>query len=610
MTDDLLPYYGRELAFIRRLGAEFAEANPKIAGRLLLGPDSVDDPHVARLVESFALLNARTRKKLDDDFPELTQAMLSVLYPHYLAPIPSMAIVQFVGLPDLTTGHTIPRGTSIETDPIHGDPCRFRTVYPATTWPIEVESAKLTGRPLVAPPGKAAHGAVASLRIVLRCRAPDMTFAALAPQSLRFFLRGPAEQSQLLYELLANDAVGVAVARSPEDTDAQHLPETAIVPVGFAADEGLLPYPSNALPGYRLLTEYFAFPAKFLFVDITGLTGRAQAQAGNRLEIYVYLRRGAPDLERVLGPESLALGCTPVVNLYRHRAEPIRLTHEETEYRVVADARRPLATEIYSVDRVVATSSNGDEESYLPFFSVRHAVREAARSRFFTTTRRPAAKRRGVQIPGTELYLTLVDIDFDPAVPADWVLDIETTCLNRDLPGRLPFGGDQPRLQITEGAAPLESMRCLTQPTQTLRPSLGRGLLWRLISHLSLNHLSIADGEVGADALREILKLYDFRDSAETRSVIEGIDKVVCRSTSGRSPLTGGVGICRGTEVRVEFDPERYSGNGLFLFASVLERYLALYCNINSFVRMVAAVKGREAELRRWAPRAGRTPLL
>lgn len=609
MSDELLPYYHRELAYLRRLGAEFAEANPKIAGRLRLGEDAVEDPHVARLLESFAFLSARIRRKLDDDFPELTESLLGVLYPHYLAPVPSMAVVEFTGQPDLMKPHVIPAGAVLESAPVEGETCRFRTASAVTLWPVEVESAKLTGRPFVAPPPPSTVKPVAALRIVLRCRSSEGTFGALAPQSLRFFLRGAFEQSAALYELLLNDAVGVAVAQAPDDPNARHLPATALQPVGLGASEGLLPAPPAAFPGYRLLTEYFAFPQKFLFVDLTGLGPAVLAGVGRSLEVYVYLRRSTHDLESQITADWLSLGCTPVVNLFRQTAEPIQLTHAQYEYRVVADARRPQTTEVYSVDKVVALSRFGEEEPYLPFFAVKHAARDALRRRFWAAARRPAGRTDGRADPGTEVYLSLLDLDLDPSMPTESVLSVETTCTNRELPGRLPFGGAEPRFTL-EGGAPLERIRCLTKPTPTLRPALGRGTLWRLVSHLALNHLSIAEGPGAADALREILRLYDIRDSAETRATIDGVESVSSHPTAGRAPASRHGGICRGVEVAIELDQSKFTGGGMYLFASVLERFLGLYCTVNSFTRTVVSVKGREGVLRRWPARAGESVLV
>ncbi len=609
MTDELLPYYNRELAFIRRMAAGFAADNPKIAGRLRLGQEVSEDPHVERLIQAFAFLNARTRHKLEDDFPEISDALLGVLYPHYLAPIPSMAIVQFVLDPSqsgLTAGYHLERDSELETEPIQGEPCRFRTNYPVHLWPIRLASANLSGRPIPAPKTPRSGEAAAVLKLRLECLSEETPFHEVAPGSLRFYLKGPTHYTYALYEQLFNNVLEVALATSPKDSDPILLDRSCVRPVGFSRDEGMLPYPPRAPLAYRLLTEFFTFPQKFLFVEIDGLHEDVLARFGHALEIYVYLDQSSIDLEQNVSEDTFRLGCTPVVNLFRQRAEPIRLTQTQAEYRVVPDARRPLAGEVYSVDHVVASSRSGDEVEYVPLYSVKHSLGREQPEAFSHATRRPGEGAEGETDEGTEVYLNLVDLNFDAAVPADTYLDVETTCLNRDLPNRLPFGGGQPQLHLSGASGPLSDIECLTAPTPTLRPPRRHGAVWRLISHLSLGHLSLVDGQEGGAALREILKLYDFGNSAETRATIDALLSVDSHRVVGR--VSGG--ICRGTEVRLQFSPEQFSENGIYLFASVLERFFGLYSSINSFSQLAITIKGRDGFHCRWPARAGEKTLL
>ena len=282
------------------------------------------------------------------------------------------------------------------------------------------------------------------------------------------------------------------------------------------------------------------------------------------------------------------------------------MTQTAAEYRVVPDARRPTATEIYSIDKVSATAPNGEETEYRPFFSIKHAIAERMPPTFWYPSRRPA----GPSDPGSELFLTFVDLGFNPAVAADSTVSTDTTCLNRDLPSRLPYGGGHPHLRLVEGASPVVGIACLTPPTPTLRPHARKEGYWKLISHLSLNHLSLADVADGAEPLREILKLYDFRDSAETRAVIDGLLSVEAKRTAARVPTDGAAAFCRGMDVVITFKEEGFSGSGLYLLAAVLERFLGLYANINSFTRLTAKIKGRTGVLRQWPPRAGDQVLL
>ena len=615
MSDELLPYYERELSFIRGSSGRFAEAHPKIAERLRLGKDGQSaDPHVERMIQAFAYLTARVRCKLEDDFPEITESLLGVLYPHYQAPIPSMSVVQFDLDPaqnQLTTGHVVPRLTELQTDPVHGDACLFRTCYPVTLWPVGLSQATLGQAPLTAPRTIHSPRTLSVLRLVLNSRDEAPPLEKLALRSLRFFLNGLPQHVFRLYELILNNTLGVALATSPQDDAPVLLGRNCLRPVGFERDEGMFPDTARSFPGYRLLTEFFTFPQKFLFFDLVGLDPRALARAGRRLEVFLYLNQADTDLEANVSADTFRLGCAPVVNLYPRRAEAIELTHTDYEYRVVPDVRRPLAHEVYSIDRVVATSPDGEAAEFFPFYSVKHGRAGRAARAFWHAARREAEQGQDAGDPGTEVFLSLVDLAFEPAAPAGWTLDVTTTCLNRDLPHQLPFGGGQPRLQFSEGGALVSGITCLTPPTRTLRPAARHGALWRLISHLSLNHLSLGDGARDqAEALREILKLYDFADSAETRKMLDGVLSVRTRRDVGRPAGAPAGVLCRGVEVAVHFDETCFSGNGLFLFASVLERFLALYCTVNSFTRMIATVEGREGELRRWQPRVGEQVVL
>jgi type VI secretion system protein ImpG len=604
MFDELHAYYNRELGYLRKLAAEFAEQHPKIAGRLRLSGEAADDPHVERLLQGFAFIAARIHRKLDDDFPELTQGLLEILYPHYLAPIPSMAVVELAARPDLASPLEVKPGTLIDAGPVQGDTCRFRTAYPVTLWPIQIEAVSLRGRPIVAPANPAAAGAAGVLRLSLRCAAEGMTLSQLAPERLRFFIRPQSPHAYKLYETILNHSVSIALADHPADPAPVICSADSIRAVGFDAAESLLPYPMRSFVGYRLLTEYFAFPEKFLFFDLTGLSAKSLVSDADHLEVFIYLNRTNVELERAVSAESLALGCTPIVNLFRQRAEPIRLDNLAAEDRVVADARRVGATEVYAIESVTASAPDGRARTFEPFFGLRSTSEDMVA--YWHAARRIAESAEG----GTEVFLSFVDGDFDPAVPVDYTVSVETLCLNRDRPSLLPFGGGNPRLELVEASPAIARIQCITPPTPTLRPPLGRGTRWRLISHLVLNHLSITGGEDGADALRAILRLYDFHDSAQTRALIDSLLRVTSRPGVARVPGGGNGGLCRGLEIQAEFEPAPFDSGQGFLFASVIDRFLGLYASINSFTRTTALVRGRTDKVRTWPARAGSRTLL
>lgn len=617
MSETLYRYYERELVFIRQMAQEFAKQYPAAAGRLLLEPNRSVDPHIERMIEAFALLTGRVQQKLDDELPELSDAMLHVLYPHFLAPVPSLAVVQFVADPartPLKDGFALPRHSRLRTRPVNDQPCFYQTAYPVTLWPVALTAARVQAPPFPndfrPPPGTAA-----ALRLTFECQA-GAKFSELSLDALRLHLLGEGQLVAAVYEALCNGVVG-AMLRPLDDTTKKPVVLSArdlIRPVGFDEDEGLLPYPPNSFPGYRLLTELFAFPAKFLFVDLGGFREAKRAGLGRSLEVVLFLNRTSPALEQGVDTPLFRTGCTPVVNLFPQTAEPIDLNQARYEYRVVPVVSQPLGTEVYSVDEVLSTDpAAGRTTVYEPFYSYKHGSGRAERRAFWYATRRPATREND---RGTEVYLNLVDLDFKPHLPAASTLVVRTTCTNRDLAGHLQRAGDQLYLEL-EAVAPLAGIRCVRTPTLPLRPPRRRGAFWKLISHLNLNHLSLGDAVEGRAALQELLRLYDFSDPESgqqlaevNRLLIEGIDGVSSRRVVGRVADAAAAGFCRGVEVTVTLDEDRYVGTGAYLFASVLERFLGMYATLNSFTQLVARTRQGEGLLKRWPPRSGEQTLI
>ena len=613
MSDDLYGYYERELIYIRQFAQDFARLYPAAAGRLLLEPNRSVDPHVERLIEGFALLAGRVHQKLDDEFPELTESTLGVLYPHYLAPVPSMAIVQFEldhergQFPD---GFRLDRGSKLRSTPVADVACRFRTGYPVTLWPIEVAEAKVLTAPF--PPGlpPSPPGTAAALRLRLECQGGAKFADHAKLDRLRFYLGGDGPMVATLYEALFTHALQV-VLQVPGVFDRPWVvldPADVLTQVGFGQDEGILPYPDQSFLGYRLLTEFFAFPSKFLFVDLLGLDHVRDLGATDKVDVVIFLDRSSSSIEQGVDRNTFRLGCTPIVNLFEQTAEPMALTQTRHEYRIVPDVASPHGMEVYSVDSVVGTDPVARVATdYLPFYSFRHGTSRETNRAYWQSTRGPSTREDD---RGTEVYLRLVDLDFHPKLPAESTLVIRTTCTNRDLAGRLHHAGEQLSFGL-ESAAPLARIRCLRLPTAPIRPPARRGLQWRLISHLNLNHLSLA-GDHGREALQELLRLYDTTDGGGgesvgvvNRQIIEGIVEVTSRRVVGRIETPESSGFCRGLEVTIVLDEKRYVGTGAFLFASVLERFLGLYVSINSFVQLVARTNGADAPLKTWPPRSG-----
>jgi type VI secretion system protein ImpG len=615
MSEELYPYYQAELYFIRKLAQEFARKYPAAAARLHLEADRSADPHVERLIEAFALLSGRVRHKLHDEFPELTDAVLSVVYPHALAPVPSFATVQFESDPHRPVapeGVVIPAGSRLNTDRVGDLACQYRTCYPVRLWPVAVTAAKLHPPPFPAglnPPARSN----AAIRLRLQCLG-EAGLDKLKFDSLRFHLAGENTLTAPLYDLINNHALEVVFTSPdrPKSSIALSVSE-AIKPVGFEPTDAILPYPPNVFPGYRLLTEYFAYPAKFLYVDVAGWDSvRAALGAVKTVDVVFFLDRSHARLEQLLDPSMLRLGCAPAANLFEWTAEPIPLTHTKPEYKLVPEVGHPTGYEVFGITAVTAAGTDGRDVEYQPFYHFRHGESRDGRHAFWCATRRPGLAHDD---RGTDVFLHLVDSGFDPAAATGETLVVRTICTNRDLPTRLPRVGEEVRFHLGF-AAPGVSARSVRNPTGSLRPASPRGRYWHLVSHLNLNHLSLTGDESGTEALKAMLRLYDLNDlaadpqqAALARQAIDGILNVANRRTTGWIGSGEFGGFARGLEIALELDETKFVGASAVLFASVLERFFALYASMNSFTQVVARFRQRDGVLKRWPPRAGDRPV-
>jgi type VI secretion system protein ImpG len=580
---DFLRCYLEELSYLRRMGQRFAQEHPGIARRLELQADECPDPHVERLIESFAFLTARIQSDLENDFPEIATELLDVLYPQYLNPVPSMTIARFDPLPTLTEGARVDRGTPLFVNTTEGDLCRFRTSYPLMLWPIEVTDAKFVEATRYTYASEPRPAAVLELTL----QSLGATFEELGVDSLRFYLHGDMVVNRL-YSLLFEGAerkVAVVPHGALEVPASPYLP---IAQVGFGEDEAVIQQDDGAHPAYRLLQEYFAFEEKFHFFEIRGLRGVAR---GTTIDLLFLLDREPPG-RILIGPESFVLGCTPVVNLFEKTSEPIRVDHRRTEYQLVADRRRERSTAIHSIRSVSGSSDHGvKSRHYAPYYSYTHAMGKQAQSAFWHARRSPALRANG---SGIEHYLSFHDSDFDAALQADEVVFAHLWCTNGQLAAELPAGS----VLQSDRALPVKAKQgvvTLRKPTRQIEPALGGESLWRLVSHLSLNYLSL-DGEKAVDAMREILLLYSDPDSRAQRQRIDGIRSLKSEKIVRRVPERSANGFCRGTRVTIGLDESLYTTNAAYLFATVLSHFLGLHASINSFTQLVVRRAGDDRD--------------
>ncbi|NWB28340.1 type VI secretion system baseplate subunit TssF [Pseudomonas gingeri] len=619
MNPRLLDLYNQELQHVRESAAEFAKEYPKIAGRLTLSGIDCADPYVERLLEGFAYLTARVQLKLDAEYPTFTHNLLEIAYPHYLAPTPSMTVVQLQADPDegsLAGGFTLPRdsvlratlGKDTQTS------CEYRSAHAVTLWPLQVSQAEYFGNPSAVLGRLAASEpkAKAGLRLTLRTGA-ELPFNQLDLDSLPLYLNGADEQPFRLYEQLLGNACAV-FARAPGGDWVERLPTDALRACGFDDREAAMPVVAQAFQGYRLLQEYFALPQRYLFVEFAGLGRAVKRCAGQELELIVLFERFDQSLEGSVGSAQFVPFCTPAINLFPRRVDRIHLSERVNEHHVIADRTRPMDFEIHSLTGVTGHGT-GPDQPFLPFYAVRDPSRYGRDQAYYTLRREPRVlsseqRRKGTRSTyiGSETFLSLVDSQQAPYRHDLRQLGVSALCTNRDLPLFMNVGIGKSDFTLAD-SAPVSAVRCLAGPSRPRASHAHDNKAWRLISQLSLNYLSLSEQGQGAAALRELLRLYGDSNDAALHLQIEGLREVSSKACTRRLPMPGPIVFGRGLEITLEFDENAFRGTGVFLLGAVFERFLARYVSINSFTETVIRTTER-GEIMRWKAKPGRRPTL
>jgi type VI secretion system protein ImpG len=617
MDERLLAYYNSELRHVREMAGEFAREFPKIAGRLALDRDAKEicpDPYVERLLEGFAFLAARVHLKLDAEFPRFTQTLLETVYPHYLCPVPSMGVVRFEPdprEPGPDEGFVLERGTALRSKSDETQ-CQFRTTHDIRLWPLKLTDSRYYTRNIVELELPGSLEAKAAFSIRLQTNA-GRKFKELKLDRLPIFIRGGDEIPIWIYEqIFARGTHVIVQSMKGGSRSRQILPASAIQRVGFREEEALLPSGPRSFEGYRLLKEYFACPQRFLFFELAGLAPALQQCDADTLDIIIALRAAEPKLDNRVDANSFALFCTPVINLFRKRLDPILISDRFSEFHIVPERTRPIDFEVYQIEQVVGVTAKANEEQ--PFESFYRArSEEGDPGTYYTIHRAPRVltakeKKFGAvsSYAGSEVFVALVDAKSAPYARRLSQLNISALCTNRHLPIQLQIGLGETDLS-TELYSPVTAIRWVAGPTVPIPSTADGESAWRIISHLSLNYLSLLDSKEseGAMALRELLKLYVNANDVFTLRQIDGIRSAVSHPIVRRVATPGPLTFARGLEIKIMMDEDAFEGSGIFVLGAVLAQFFAKYVSINSFTE-TAIVSQRRGEIMRWPSLIGK----
>lgn len=594
--DKLLAYYQKELNVLKQHGKAFASRYPKVARRLGISEGETEDPHVSRLIESFALLTSRIHQRLDDDLPEVTETLISALAPQFLRPLPSACIVTIAADPlrsGLSGKNILPAGTALYSRQNSPVACQFQTRYPVTLLPLSLNAA-----------GLAFDSDALSWQ--LRLHFQVWPGAQINDDTIRLYLNGPGNATSTLYTLLCGEVKSL-VLKKEGITFA--LDASAITPVGFTAEEALLTRDSRIAPVHILLLDYFWFPQKFAFLDIT-LPAGFNAGAKSELTLQIEFQRN-PLTERLekLAPlvdsDTFRLHCTPAVNLFYQRAEPIALSGTRAEYPLVPDARHQAHVEVWAVDQVSVQqkTENGINHFLVPplLEGARHIAAEADCGLRWQSMRRSGS---GLSDEVKNSFIAFSEQPQRPQPTVPEIVAVDLFCTNHHLPSQLPYGAQEGDFDSDAPVAGLK-ITALTQPTRQVQPPEQSSMQWRFLSLLSLNH-QLLDGEQGVLRLKEMLGLYDITQRPGSDRLVNLIQSLSCQPVTHRMIGNDPHSLARGIDLKITFHHDALHDPECYLLCSLLDRLLALHAPVNSFTRLTTCIEDEEKTRRVWPVRAGR----
>ncbi|MDK9364656.1 type VI secretion system baseplate subunit TssF [Lelliottia wanjuensis] len=569
MDDLTLRYFDAEMRYLREAGEEFARAHPDQAAGLNLDKTGARDPYVERLFEGFAFLMGRLREKLDDDLPELTEGLVSLLWPHYLRTIPSLSIVEF--MPEWTGMKEcllMPRGFEVLSRPIgeRNTRCRYTTTQDITLLPLSMQRAELDtesdGRSVIR----------------LRFQCGDLAdWSQVDLQRLPLYLDADAPLACALHEALTLNATRLWI-RLPGQPDRQPF-DGRFAPQGFSEQDGLWPKGDSSFSGYQLLLEYFTFREKFMFVALHGLQNVVLPAQLPWFEIEVVLEKRW-EYDFTFSERNLRLHSVPVINLFSLESDPLRLDSLQTDYLLRPMRIQDGHTEIYSVDSVTSSRHSG-QQVYVPFSSFRHKggmLRHEAPEYYYHTR----VKRGPSGLHDTWLILGGEAFD-DHSVPEDENLSLSLTGTN----GQLPRKALQSTVldTVVKTTAANVRVRNLCAPTQPCYPPNRDRFHWRVLSHLGSSFLWMMDNP---EVLRGTLALYDWTDNEMNRRRLAAIVDVKHREIER---FEQGY-LLRGVEIDITLDSHGFAGTGdICLFGEMLNHFFALYTDIHLFNRLILTLQ-------------------
>ncbi|EKO3865251.1 type VI secretion system baseplate subunit TssF [Vibrio harveyi] len=607
MSEEFLKYYNRELAYLRHKGQEFGEQYPKIAARLGINEEQVDDPHVERLLEGCAFMTARIRQSLDNSYPQFTESLMGQLHPDFHAPIPSMSIIRMKCNGSTSSPFDIPAGEKVKISAPGFDECEFKTCYDTQIYPCDVSQGSFDNAPLASIGSRWETNAHSMLKLRLNSNESGATFAGMGVETLRFYLNGQTQLTQRLYQLLFKSLIGISLSANGKEIAS--LTPRHLHAVGFHDSHKVVPYRKRSFSSARMLVEYLHFPEKFMFFELQDLA-LERLEVEGELDISFYFDIDDDWLPKQVDEESVLLGCVPIINLYESTMEPTRLEASEYEYQMSPGHQSADCSEVVAITDVTLNNWNKSYKNLPSYFAGEHNHYMNKSDLFWVMRREDKNWAGGFDEPGRDIYISFVNkkhqqFEFDSH--DSWLLSVKAECCNRNMPQKLPFGGGLPNVLLPKVSDNFQQVKCLVSMTETIRPDMDEGSRWQLTKLLTLSHFT---DETGLATLKQRLKLYAFAGTAETKALIDALVKLEYQQTTGRVNERGRVGFAHGVKLVLTVSDQMLSKEQTFFLGCVLSVYFAQFAEVNIFTQLEVKTKSTDKVFHRWPAMLGEKVLL
>ncbi|PQJ69892.1 type VI secretion system protein ImpG [Vibrio jasicida] len=607
MSEEFLKYYNRELAYLRHKGQEFGEQYPKIASRLRISEEQVEDPHVERLLEGCAFLTARIRQSLDNSYPQFTESLLGQLYPDFHAPIPSMSIVKMTCSESTNAYFDVVSGERVVIGAPRFKECEFRTCYETRMYPLRVNDCSFENAPVKPMGSRWEQVANSMLNVQLHANDSESAINLMGIDTLRFYLNGQPQLTQKLYQMLFQNLVGLSV--SVQGKEVASYTKRHLKSVGFSDSDKVVPYGKRSFSASRMLVEYLHFPEKFMFFDLIDLELN-KLDLGESISLCFFFDSTDDWLPKQVDNESLMLGCTPVINLFQSTMEPKRLLPSEYDYQLSPQYQEAESNEVVSITNVTLRNWNKTYENLPCYYAGEHTHYMGNSDIYWLMRREDKNWAGGYDEPGRETYLSFVDKKhqlFSPESRENWLMYVQAECCNRNLPQKLPFGGGLPEVSLPDVNDNFESVRCLVSLSETVRPEMDESTRWQLTKLLTLNHFTQDDGLV---VLKQTLNLYAFSGTAETKALIDALVKLEFEKVAGRVSEQGKMGFAHGVKLILTVSDQILLKEQIFFLGCVLSVYLSQYAEVNIFTQLEVKLKSTGKRFYQWPSLTGDKVLL